>query len=488
MAQRRPLLALLALVAAVLMGLVFATASHADVLISELRGSGTAADDDYVELFNDGAAPVNLAGYSLDARAADDTAAGFVTLPARTVAPRGTLLVTTPGYSLGALASSNGSLVGELPADGSIALFDSTNALQDSVRFAAGSTFGEGGPLGTFAAGGQYAFVRRANRTGTGDGYGLPADSDDNHTDFALLVPEGGTSSAGSALPSVEGVPGPQGACRHRPWPTRRCRSAGSIPRCPWAARRTGRSLTPTTAARCRRALLRRTVTNVSGAPLTRLQFRVSAITTARSDPQAGQAILRLDSSDNTTVAGRTMAPVALQRSLQTPLPSGGGLNAVAGVPSIAPASPLAPGAAINVKFALRIAQAGAFQVVLNTEANGNRAPTDIALSADIEVGGEPASGHGRSGHVQQPAIRTPATRTATSLVVGAGDTDNAAFQIVGWDVCRTQPELRLRGQVELHPSGCSSRPTTARRPEPRRGVRDQRDERQRRADGHLAE
>jgi len=413
----------------VLMGLVFANASRADVLISELRGSGTAADDDYVELFNDGAAPVNVAGYSLDARAADGTAAGFVTLPARTIAPRGTLLVAAPGYSLGALASSDGSLVGELPHDGSIALFDSANALQDSVRFAAGSTFGEGGPLGTFAAGGQYAFVRRANRTGTGDGYGLPADSDDNHTDFALLVPEGGTSSAGSALPSVEGVPGPQDLSAP-PLANAALQvgrldpavSVGSAPNRQVADPDDGGPLPQT-------LYLRRTVTNVSGAPLTRLQFRVSAITTARSDPQAGQAILRLDSSDNTTVAGRTMAPVALQRSLQTPLPSGGGLNAVAGVPSISPASPLAPGAAINVEFALRIAQAGAFQVVLNTEANGNRAPTDIALSADNVAENQPAG----------TAVGTFATSDpdagdthSYSLVVGAGDTDNAAFQIVG--------------------------------------------------------
>jgi hypothetical protein len=77
---------------------------------------------------------------------------------------------------------------------------------------------------------------------------------------------------------------------------------------------------------------------------------------------------VRLDSSDP-TVAAKAITPVTLERSAQTPLPHGGGLNAVVSVPSIAPATPLAPGATVNVEFALRIAQSGAFQVIPNTEA-----------------------------------------------------------------------------------------------------------------------
>jgi len=72
---------LAALLAALSAGLGFASAARADVVISELRGSGTTAEDDYVELFNRGAAPVNKLGWRLDARAGDDGAAGTVTLP-----------------------------------------------------------------------------------------------------------------------------------------------------------------------------------------------------------------------------------------------------------------------------------------------------------------------------------------------------------------------------------------------------------------------
>src|SRR5688572_25303347 len=337
----RSLLLSLALALSVLGGLVFVSSVRADVVIGELRGSGATANDDYVELFNRGSAPVNMAGWRLDARGGDDGAAGSVVLPAQTIAPRGKLLVTAPGYSLGGLACSNNGLAGELPAGGSVALIDPVNATQDSVRFAAGTVFGEGGPLGSFAAGGQYAFVRRANRTGTGDGYGLPTDTGDNAADFALVVPQGGTSSAGSALPSIEGVPGPE--------------NLGSAPIANGALQVT--RLDPAVASNVApnreiadpdgpggpkpsTLYLRRTVTNISGVPLAAVAFRVTAITTARSDAQAGAAVLRLDSSDNSTVAGKAIAPLSLQRSLATPLTNGGGLNALVTVPSITGAAP----------------------------------------------------------------------------------------------------------------------------------------------------
>src|SRR5688572_10945423 len=138
----RSLLLSLALAVSVLGGLVFVSSVRADVVIGELRGSGAAADDDFVELFNRGSAAVNLAGWRLDARAGDDGVAGSVVLPAQTIAPRGKLLVTAPGYSLGELAGSDDALAGGLPVGGSIALIDPANATQDAVRFAAATVFG----------------------------------------------------------------------------------------------------------------------------------------------------------------------------------------------------------------------------------------------------------------------------------------------------------------------------------------------------------
>src|SRR3954447_19134865 len=100
-ASRRALGVLVALVAvALVVGLSFVPASRADVVINELRGSGTTANDDYVELFNRGPGSVSMVRWRLDARAGDDSVAGSVTLPAQTIAPRGKLLVTAPGYSL----------------------------------------------------------------------------------------------------------------------------------------------------------------------------------------------------------------------------------------------------------------------------------------------------------------------------------------------------------------------------------------------------
>src|SRR5687767_2330057 len=462
MARIRPLLLFLVLAAALLAGLVFVSSVRADVVIGELRGSGSAANDDYVELLNRGSAAVNMAGWRLDARAGDDGAAGSVVLPAQTIAPRGKLLVTAPGYSLGELAGSNNGLAGGLPAGGSVALIDPVNATQDAVRFAAGTVFGEGGPLGSFAAGGQYAFVRRANRTGSGDGYGLPSDSNDNAADFALVVAQGQTGSAGSALPAVEGVPGPESLSSapiaNAALQVGRLDSsvgAGVAPNRQIADPDGGGPLPQT-------LYLRRTVTNVSGLELAELGFRVTAITTARSDPQAGQAIIRLDSSDNATVADKPITPVSLQRSLQTPLPDGGGLNAMVRVPSISPVAPLAPGASINVEFALRIAQPGAFQVVLNTEARRvNDAPTDIALSPTSVAENQPPATTVGSFSTTDPDLNDT---HGYSLVAGTGDSDNAAFQIVG-DTLQTNTSfdfetknsysIRVRSTDNGGPSKC---------------------------------
>jgi thermitase len=341
-----------------------------DLVINEVRGSGTSASDDFVELFNRGASAVNVAGYQLATRDAGGLAAGSVTLPAQTIAPRGTLLVTAPGYSLDSLAGADDLLAGgDVPADGVLALFDASSAVVDAVSFTGACGAAEGCPLGTFAAGGQYAFVRRANRTGTGDAYGLPTDTGDNNADFALVVPEGSTSSAGSALPSVEGVPGPQNLAS-APVANAALQVGLMDPTKSKNEAPNRVTLDPDGAGPLPQTLyLRRTVTNVSGVALTRAQFRVTAISTARSDPQAGQAIVRLDSSDNTSADGKPITPVTLERSAATPLPHGGGLNAVVAVPSIAAGTPLPPGGTINVEFALRIAQGGAFQVILNTEA-----------------------------------------------------------------------------------------------------------------------
>src|SRR5215213_832234 len=317
---------LVVLVAAVSAGLTFVPSSRADVVINELRGSGAAADDDFVELVNRGSAAVSMVGWRLDARAGDDTAAGSVTLPAQTIAPRGKLLVAAPGYSLGSLAAANDPLAGGLPAGGSVALIDPANVTQDSVRFAAGTLFGEGGPLGSFAAGGQYAFVRRANRLGTGDAYGLPTDTNDNAADFALVVPPGATGAAGSALASVEGVPGPENLSS-APLANAALQVGRLDPAVGASVAPNRQIVDPDGGGPLPQTLyLRRTVMNISGNELAGVQFRVSTITTARSDPQAGQSIIRLDSSDNSTVAGKPITPVALQRSVQTPLPDGGGL------------------------------------------------------------------------------------------------------------------------------------------------------------------
>jgi hypothetical protein len=280
------------------------------------------------------------------------------------------------GYSLGSLASFDRFLPGtqDLPADGSVQLIDANNVTQDAVRFA-GSGLGEGSPLGTFPTAGQYAFVRAADRTGTGPSYGLPKDTDDNASDFKLVT-TGALGTGGSVLPAVEGVPGPVNVTG-----APLANGAISVTSVDPGAAATATPNRQSTAAdpdgggpAVSTLYLRRKVTNISGAPLTTLRFRTSDLTTAQSNPIAGRAILRVLSSDNTTIAltgggNATITPTVLQTTPATPLPNGGGLNSVLTVPSITTGAPLANGASINVEFRLGVQTGGAFAAIFNTEA-----------------------------------------------------------------------------------------------------------------------
>jgi hypothetical protein len=349
------------------------------VVIDELRGGGATASDDYVNLFNRSGSPVDVSGWKLQST----NNAGVVSslqLPSVPVIPaKGRLLLTNQmagGYSLGSLASFDRFLPGtqDLPADGSVQLIDSSNVTQDAVRFA-GSGIGEGSPLGTFPTAGQYAFVRIANRTGTGANYGLPKDTGDNASDFALVTTDP-LVPAGSVLSAVEGVPGPVNVTG-----APLVNGAISVTSVDPGVAATASPNRQSTAADPDGAgpavstlYLRRKVTNISGSPLTSLRFRTSDLTTAQSNPVAGRAILRVLNSDSATVplsggGTATIRPTVLQTTGVTPLLNGGGLNSVLTVPSVTSGTPLANGASIDVEFRLGLQTGGSFSAIFNTEA-----------------------------------------------------------------------------------------------------------------------
>ena len=109
---------------------------------------------------------------------------------------------------------------------------------------------------------------------------------------------------------------------------------------------------------------LRRAFTNNTGAPVTKLRFRVIEM----SNGGVNTAILRAINSGDITVNGQPVKGL----TLETPpaQPTGGGVNSTLCVGSITLAAPLANGAKVNVQFRLGIVQGGSYRFFVNTEAS----------------------------------------------------------------------------------------------------------------------
>jgi hypothetical protein len=133
---------------------------------------------------------------------------------------------------------------------------------------------------------------------------------------------------------------------------------------------------------------LRKRVVNTSGAPVTRLRFQITAITTY-PPPNGTTADLRLRSSGAVTISNvNDAATCAATGTPATPpctvtvqgttveeppsQPMGGGLNTTA---TVHLSQPLAAGASINVQFLLGIQQNGSFSFFLNSMALSASAP-----------------------------------------------------------------------------------------------------------------
>ncbi|HYX42094.1 MAG TPA: hypothetical protein VE821_10375, partial [Pyrinomonadaceae bacterium] len=314
------------------------------LVISEFRFHGPAASmiagpagvssssgglDEYIELYNASAAPITVnavdgsGGWAL---AYTDSAGAGANIVATitngtTIPTHGHYLLTNnasnatasnnhskfgwplkpefvscqPGsYSLCSYAAGEQSFTTDIPDDGAIALFQTANSSNfstttrlDAVSLNNGSgtfssLFREGTNLPSPGANdGEYAFVRKLTS-------GTPQDTDNNAADFAFVSTNGGTYGG---VASTLGAPGPENSAS----PIQRnaqikaalidtgCtmtvvgpNSSPVLGTCPRV-----RDLTPGTNATNGTLSIRRTFTNNTGSPVTRLRFRIVDITTA---------------------------------------------------------------------------------------------------------------------------------------------------------------------------------------------------------------
>ena len=121
--------------------------------------------------------------------------------------------------------------------------------------------------------------------------------------------------------------------------------------------------------------LIRRRIVNNGTSPISRLRFRVIDVTGPGSDSTCGGALcadVRVLSSQDGE-AGSPNIGVVTVRGLTLEQPpvqaNGGGFNSSLSANSITLATPLAPGASINVEFKLGVMRTGAFRLLVNFEA-----------------------------------------------------------------------------------------------------------------------
>jgi Calx-beta domain len=382
------------------------------LLISELRTSGPdGAGDDFVEIYNNSDlphtvnAPDGTAGYGLFKMGA--TCGGTpvligLILNGTVIPARGHFLFVGSFYSLRDYTVGDQAMISDIENDRNVGLF-STSSLAaistanrfDAVGFGSNTSancelFREG-PTLTPLAGSvlEWSYQRDlcgklANPAvfGACPANGLHKDSNSNTQDFFFADTAGTNTAAGQHL----GAPGPEALTdpllANSTIAALLLDATQSISVAPNRVR----DLTPDPANHSPLGTVsfRRRFVNNTGAPVTRLRFRVIDISTIPAP--AGVADFRARNSGSVVVSnindpatclastGSAATPCTvnvLGTTLETPpaQPNGGGNNSTLAAGTVTLATPLAPGASINLQLLAGVHASGSFKFFLNVEA-----------------------------------------------------------------------------------------------------------------------
>lgn len=437
-------------------------------LLSELRFRGPAgAEDEFIEIYNN-------TDTARTVQAADGSAGwtvvvsnGQITGPV-CVIPNGTIIparghflcANSNGYSLSGYPSGNptaspsptpGPFAPTTPEvtwdfdvpDGSgAALFATSNG----TNFTAATrldAFGFSSSPALYKEGSGFATVITANAEHTyyrDLKFITPKDTNDNAADFRLV------GTAINLQVQTLGAPGPENLNS----PTLNGNIPGTLldPGV-GASQPPNRERRPTVEpnADLGTILIRRTLTNNTGLPVSRLRFRVIDITTLGTPPNecAGCADVRaLTSFDGDAAVGAQVVTVRGLTLEEPPTqPIGGGLNASVSADFITFGSPLLPGDSVNVVFKLGVMRAGTFRFYVAIEAqNGAQIilVTQPTRKPFTNVWTEKRSARSVLGNQDQ----SDTVRPALSAERPALRTASPAFTVPGW-----QP-LILRSALPL--------------------------------------
>ncbi len=367
-------------------------ATAGQVLISEFRIDGpNGSDDEFVELYNNTDQPLSVqaadasTGWALvSATDAGGALAALCVIPNGTTiaahghylytTARGSSLLTYGGPNQAAGDATGRGIYAQTPAQpfAGLALFRSAEPLNwtavnqlDAVGGTqAAALLREGAGVAQnfdFVSDAQYSWVRKLTT-------GVPQDTNDNAQDFALVSTKGGLLGG---IPTTLGAPGPENA--QSPI-QRNAQLKASLIDAGAASTAAPNRVRDTTVNVCGgpncalgTLTIRRKFTNKTGAPVTRLRFRIVDITTAPAP--AGTADLRALTSADASVLTSGGASVSVKGTTLEQPPTqllGGGLNTTY---TVALGGTLAPNAPINVQFVLGVQQGGGFRFLINVEA-----------------------------------------------------------------------------------------------------------------------
>jgi len=350
------------------------------LIISEFRWRGPSGqNDEFIEIYNNGDNAINVqssdgsAGYAV---AASDGLVRFV-IPNGTIIPaRGHFLgVNNIAYSLanypagsGVTANGDATYTLNIPDNAGIALFKTANPVNfnfanrlDAVGSIseANALFREGAGLPNLVAFSiNYSWYRHI----PGNGAGVPLDTNNNAFDFRFVDTNGTSAGGGQRL----GAPGPENLSSPGHLISGSSLAIGLLD--------TG--VSATTAPNFVRNLvsdpannstfgtvdIRRSLTNLTGAPINRLRIRIIDVTTFPAP--AGRADLRARSSNSVIVSlsGGGNVFVSGTALEQPPTQSnGGGFNSSLSPGAVTLATPLNAGSSINLRFLFGVQQEGKY-------------------------------------------------------------------------------------------------------------------------------
>jgi predicted extracellular nuclease len=175
--------------------------SGVSVVINEFRVRGpNGGNDEFVELFNPTAAPVDISGWKIRGSNVSGTVGDRLTVSPNTVLGPGCYYLVTnaaaSGYS--GTEAGNQTYTTGITDDGGLALTRGDNSIVDQVGLSAGSAFGEGTRLASL---GTSNLDRGYSRVVAG------VDTNDNEADFDVLTPsdpQNRSSVLGCAPPSAD--------------------------------------------------------------------------------------------------------------------------------------------------------------------------------------------------------------------------------------------------------------------------------------------